>query len=132
MKRLFGGAPLLFSAFCAHAGIISTDFRGGAGLPGYGNFGAGYEPHGSDFLSNGSGWDGGQAWLDLAPGTDTLPLQARDHFDFQGGATVTGIAFLTESPTADATPIPEPQTLALLGLGAGALGLARQGKGKRA
>jgi hypothetical protein len=119
MKRLFGGATLLCAACSAHAGLIQADFRTdvrtGAGLPGYGS------------------WDSGEAWLGLDPAPNTLPLQAQDHVDFQAfGTTVTGITFLTETPAANATPNPEPATLALFGLGAGALGLARQGKGKRA
>jgi hypothetical protein len=133
MKRLFGGATLLWAAFSADAGLIRADFRTGAGLPGYGSFGAGDEPGSSIFPSAGSGWDSGEAWPDLDPATNTLTLQAQDHVDFQAsGATVTGITFLTQSPAEDPTSIPEPGTLVLFGLGAGALGLARQGKSKRA
>jgi hypothetical protein len=157
MKRLFGGATLLCAAFSADAGLIRTDFstdfrtdfRTGAGLPGYGSFGAGDELAGSTYLanelanelstrlstelSNGSGWESGEAWLDPVPATGTPTLQAQQHVDFQvTGPALTGIAFQTEPPAEDPTPIPEPETLALFGLGAGALGLARQGKNKRA
>jgi hypothetical protein len=117
MKELFGGAMLLCTTISAHAGLISFD--------------AGGAPDGGDLLSKGSRWDSGEAWLDLDPATNTLPLQPQDHAGFQTGPTVTGMALLAEPPAADATPIPEPATLALFGLGAGALGLARQGKGKR-
>jgi hypothetical protein len=120
MKRLFGGATLLFAAFPANAGLISADFR------------AGYERDGGIFLSNGSDLDSGEVRAGLDPMTKTLALQAQDHVDFQAGPNVTGITFLTEPPAADATPIPEPATLAFFGLGAGTLCLARQGKSKRA
>jgi hypothetical protein len=145
MKRLFGGATLLCAAFSADAGLIRTDFstdfrtdfRTGAGLPGYGSFGAGDELDGGTYLStelsNASGWESGEAWLDPVPATGTPTLQAQQHVDFQvTGPALTGIAFQTEPPAEDPTPIPEPETLALFGLGAGALGLARQGKNKRA
>jgi hypothetical protein len=109
MKRLFGGATLLFAAISADAGLIRADFR------------AGYQLNDSDFLSNDSRWDKGEASLGLDPALATIPSPA-----------ATGITFLTETPAADATSMPEPATLAFIGLGAGALGLARQGKGKRA
>jgi len=109
MKRLFGGATLLCAALSADAGLIRADFS------------AGYQPNGSDLLSNDSRWDGGEAWLGLDPALATIP-----------SPTATGITFLAETPAADTTSIPEPATLAFIGLGAGALGLARQGKGKRA
>jgi hypothetical protein len=145
MKRLFGGATLLCAAFSADAGLIradfGADFRTGAGLPGYGSFGAGADLDGSTYLSkelsnelsNGSGWESGEARLDPAPATDTPALQAQEYLDSQpSGPAVTGIAFLPEPPAADAPSTPEPETLALFGLGASALGLARQGKNKRA
>jgi hypothetical protein len=125
MKRLFGGAMLLFAASSAEAGLISADFRVDSRTA------AGGALDERDLLSNGIRWDSGEISLDLDPVTNTLPLQAQDYVDFQAGPTVTGIAFLAEPPAADATPIPEPATLALFGLGAGALGLARQGKGRR-
>jgi hypothetical protein len=135
MKRLFGGATLLFAAISAQAGLISPDFRTGfrigPGLPGDGSVNAGDEPERSDLLSHDSRWDSGDAWLDLGPVTNTPALQAPDHAAAQAGATSTGLTFLTEPPAAGATPTPEPATLVLFGLGAGALGLARQGKSKR-
>jgi hypothetical protein len=129
MRRLFGGATLLFAAISAQAGIIRADFRAGAGLAGYGSFGAGYWP------------DVSEPWQDLDPVPNTLPPQAQAGFDFRAfhlalaniaGPGVIGTTFLAATPAADDTPIPEPETLALFGLGASALGLARQGKGKRA
>ena len=129
MKRLFGGATLLCAAFSADAGLIRADF------------GPAYALDGSDPPAYDSRWDSGEAWLGLDPLTDTPAPLAQDGFDFDAfhlalatmpGPVVTGITFLAESPAEDPTPIPEPETLALLCLGAGALGLARQGKHKRA
>jgi hypothetical protein len=144
MRRLFGGATLLFAAISADAGIIRADFRTAAGLPGYGSFGslgASDGLTGSAFLSNPGGVEGSRPWLDLDPVPNTLPPQAQAGFDFHAfhialaniaGPGVIGTTFLAATPAADDTPIPEPETLALFGLGASALGLARQGKGKRA
>jgi hypothetical protein len=137
MMRLFGGATLLCAAFSAHAGLIradfSTGFRTDFHTAGDGLDGNTYLPNELlNALSNGSGWESGEAWLHLDPAANMLALQAQEQVDFQApGSTVTGIAFLAEPPAEDGPPIPEPETLALLGLGAGALGLARQGKNKR-
>jgi hypothetical protein len=120
MKRLFACAALLLSAISAHAGIISADFRTEGDLPDYGSvgpkvyqrldasIGAGYELDGSDFLSNDSGWEGGEVWVDLDPLTKVLRLVAKDDLDFQyfrfslarlSGMSITGISMLSDTLT---------------------------------
>jgi hypothetical protein len=120
MKKLLACVALLGTACAAQAGIIRADFRTEADLPSYGSVGpkvyqrldvevgAGYELDGKDFLSNDSGFDGGEVWIDLNPLTNILTLLARDRLDFQSfrvslnnivGGNITGIARLSDTLT---------------------------------
>lgn len=104
---------LALAGASANAAIVKADFSAASGLPycavcapfNFGpktftatgqtvDAGAGIELGAGAVVSNPSGWDGGEVWIDLDPVARTLTLMSQDLFDFENfTAVVSNIKF---------------------------------------